>query len=1284
MPSSTISIKVNGQWDGAALQKAVRDLESFGGAAKKAASLYTSNAQRLAVQAASTEKSISQAFTNGATDMVRFGNELQDVGQKAQDVGRKLTESLTVPMLAVGTYSGAMAVQYDTSMANVRKVTDMTEAELQRLGDAALELSTTQPVTASQILNIEALGAQLGVADDKLQSFSMTVNGLDIATDMNAEQAGKEMAQFANIVDMSDDSFQNYGSTLVALGNNLATTESQISTMSLRLAAAGDIAGMSEADILGMSGAMSSLGIRAEAGGSAMTTIMSKISKAAAVGGADLEAFASVAGMSAEEFAAAWESNPMDALIALLDGIHQLDESGQDMNVTLSEMGINEIRQSDAMRRLANNTDVLKDAVDLANTAWEENSALTNEVDQRNESMASRLQTLKNKVDEIAINVGGPLVEAFISALDACQPLIDAVADAARAFADADEGTQQMVIGLAGIAAGAGPALNVMGKLTSGAGGLVSALGHAGQDLGVYIDALNTTDGAQVRTYQSADTLASRTGLLKNEIVKAAGSADDYVAAWEACYDSQKRGQEISKKLVSLRDAESSATGKAADKIHDRIAALAAESAECEATYNSNRKLLDGWAETASKASGAKVEVTGLGSSFKDAAEAAGDMASSSGKSATALETVKGGASLAATGIASFVKEAAMTAGVSLAIGLVVAAIGDLAMRAQQAEEEERRLAEASMTFGDMAQAAAGDAEAQALGIESISESADKAIDGLIELNQQTAETLQGLANDSASLESFISIIDDLTAKSSLNATEQERLAAAVAGYNEITGSTVEVVDAATGKLSESTDELHENADAWLENAQAQAYQEMAVGYIEKQTEAQIGLTKAQEHQAEVQQKYDAAVRQMNREIDENGTYTAETAAEVERLSTELSEAKDAVNKYSTDLDSSTESLDGIITAQALLRDDVQATKAALEGFGDGFTGSLSNLGISIDELSVKLTDAGISTEELNAIGSENISALASSVGGDIDAMTWAISTYGTSLDETAIKTAASAYSIRNELANMSNAGGMDLDALSTKLAEAGISTTDLKMIGSANLDLLAQNCGYNMDSMIAAIQSYNDKEMPDKESEATVNGNAVDGRAKTGIDGVNSATSSMQSRDVSVNVYGNFASSSYILSGLSSTLSNMPRNVTTYVSQIISKREKADGGIRLHADGGVVVPRYHAGGAIARKAVPLDIVGEDGAEAIVPLTNRRYSQPFADIIAEGFVKRLSEMPRMRSAMDLGTPVGRAVPAQVTYSLNIDGVRFEANSTVMDALRTIFNEYNLTSDMGVM
>ena len=89
------------------------------------------------------------------------------------------------------------------------------------------------------------------------------------STNMVAADAASDAARFANIMGMSQDKFQNLGSTLVDLGNNYATTESEIMEMSLRLPGAGKQVGLSEAQIMGFAAALSSVGIQAQMGGSA-------------------------------------------------------------------------------------------------------------------------------------------------------------------------------------------------------------------------------------------------------------------------------------------------------------------------------------------------------------------------------------------------------------------------------------------------------------------------------------------------------------------------------------------------------------------------------------------------------------------------------------------------------------------------------------------------------------------------------------------------------------------------------------------------------------------------------------------------------------------------------------------------------------------------------------------------------------------------------------------------------------------------------------------------------
>lgn len=1242
MPSSTISIKVNGQWNGSALEHAVNDLTKLGSAAKTANNLYTSNAQRIAVQAASLDKSVSSAMANAATNMVKSGNEMKKLGQQAQELGRSLTAHLTLPILAVGTYAGAMAVRYDTAMANVRKVTDMTEAELEALGDAALELSQTQPVTAEQILNMEALGAQLGVADEALQAFSMTVNGLDIATNLNAETAATQMAQFANITGMAKGSaeeaqraYEGYGSTLVALGNNLATTESDISKMSLRLAAAGDIAGMSEAEILGMAGAMSSLGIRAEAGGSAMTTIMSKISKATASGGADLEAFAEVAGMSAEQFASAWEKDPMDALIALLDGIHDLDANGlQDMNVTLSELGINEIRQSDAMRRLANDTGVLKDAVNLATNAWDENNALTNEVEQRNQSMAARLQVLKNRVDAIAIEVGGPLVNGFIAVLDAADPLIQVVAGMAQAFADADEGTQQMVLALVGIAAAAGPVTSAFGKVTSGMGTLKAAFGHFMQDAAVYQDAMSTIDGSQVRVYTSADTLASRMGVLSNKVVEAAGGADNYVDAWERAYTAQQTYNKSADKLIEVQGKLKGASGKAAESLAQQESKLTELMNTSRQEYSVANSQLKAWQKQAGVSEDLSDGLEGLcdhTEQFVDVTELSAktldQSASSAKKTGSALSGLKSGLSVAAGGFTSLLKSIGPMIGIDLAIAGVTAAVGFFVAEAQKAAEEEKRLSDATVTFSEMSRIAAGNAEAQAVSLGDLSEKADEALDSLGELNAKNQETLEEYATNSATVDSYMSTIEELTSKSKLNAAEQERLKLAVAGYNEATGSSIEVTDASTGKLSESTEELKENTEEWKRNAEAQMYQQMYADYARENAEAQLQYNIALDEQADALADLNEANAKAAEEQERLGHVTQETGDAQIEARKRYEDSTEAVEKQGAAVDSTTEKMDALEQEMVLASEAGAALASALSGFGEEFSDALSGAGVDLDAFTVALANAGVSTETLNQIGSDNIAKLAQTFNGNVGMMVWAIQNY-------------------NNLPIVDKNGNVSVDDQQLIDAQGRIVVWNGTEFVYKDTNVTVEQT--QLRDAQGNLYEWNGSELEYKASSATISSN---------ID-----------RQIALRDQWN---GGYLKSFEAAA------NVTTTYRNIVSN-------IFQRATGGVV--RKHADGFIANGPTfigPNDVIGEAGAEAftrvagndyIIPLTNRQYSQPFIDLLADGVANRMSRQQG-------GTYTSQVI--NNNYSLSIGGISQPVSSNAMEAIRMLFNEYRSTVRQGV-
>ena len=321
----------------------------------------------------------------------------------------------------LGGYVLQTGLQFESAFAGVEKTVDATDAELQQFRSGIREMSTEIPQTAAEIASVAEAAGQLGIRNEYLLGFTETMSNLGVATNMSATEAATSLARLANITQMPQENFDRLGSTIVVLGNNLATTESEITEMGLRLAGAGKQVGMSEAQILGLAGAISSVGIEADAGGSAVSTIMTKMQLAVEQGGESLEQFANVAGMSADEFRQAFQEDAAQALVAFVEGLGTMDSRGQSAIATLSDMEITEIRQRDALLRLAGAGDVLSESLGIATQAWDENNALTNEAEKRYQTLESQIQILKNNVDDFAISlydgIRDPMAEVVTEAV---------------------------------------------------------------------------------------------------------------------------------------------------------------------------------------------------------------------------------------------------------------------------------------------------------------------------------------------------------------------------------------------------------------------------------------------------------------------------------------------------------------------------------------------------------------------------------------------------------------------------------------------------------------------------------------------------------------------------------------------------------------------------------------------------------------------------------------------------------------------------------------------------
>lgn len=404
----------------------------------------------------------------------QYGKELQAAGKTLQKTGDTLTRNVSVPLMAVGGLAMNTARQFEDAFVGVTKTIEETDVPggYDAIKVAIRDMAKEIPAAHEEIAKVVEVAGQLGIKGDSIMDFTKVMIDMGETTNLSANDAAVALAKFANITGMSQDDFGRLGSTIVDLGNNFAATEANIVDMGLRLAAAGEEAGLTEPEILGLAAGLTSVGLEAEAGGSAFSKLIKRMTVGVATGNKDLNNFAKVAGVSGDEFKAAFERDASGALEMFLGGLGRVEESGGNAIVTLENMGISELRMSDATLRAAGGFSGLSSALSLASEAWEENSALTEEAEKRYKSSTSQMEIARNRIKDVGIELGEKLLPHVVN-------FVEGLADLVDKFSELDPSTQDFLIKLGAISIAAGPVMKQVGNVAGGIGKLTEAFGKA-------------------------------------------------------------------------------------------------------------------------------------------------------------------------------------------------------------------------------------------------------------------------------------------------------------------------------------------------------------------------------------------------------------------------------------------------------------------------------------------------------------------------------------------------------------------------------------------------------------------------------------------------------------------------------------------------------------------------------------------------------------------------------------------------------------------------------------
>ena len=731
--------------------------------------------------------------------------------------------------------------EIDSAYRDMRKTVSGTEQDFASLKDAAIEYSQSHFTSADTMLEMQALGGQLGILIDDLGTFGEITSNLDIATDIGAEDIALQLGQMANVMQLDITEMQGFADALVRLGNNMPAQESRIMNVAQRFAAVASTANFSGSEILAWSAAIASTGQRSEAAATAIGNTVSAIEQAVVNGGSDLKQFAAIAEMSAEEFKAAWKEDPTEALRAFIQGLQTLKDSDESAVAALENMGITGVRMQQTLLGLSQTIDSLDDALAMSSNAWDgisdqwgDAGDAAREAQNKSEGFSGTLAILKNNAQNLAETLGDGLVPAMHAASEILRLITDILNDLPGPFKEA------IVI----------------------AGGAAIAFGTIGSVLTVFANGMG-------------------------EMMTILGSAGGSFA-----------------------------------------------------TFASN--LL-----------GIKVAAEG-------AAAGVGIL----------------GASLSALGIAAVV----------IGILAAVSALNNWCKEQERLQQATEGLetAMSSMTTGY--EDYANGAKNAAMSLGELKDKTDEVIEKQANLAQSMSEEWADVGKNAAMVDEFADKITTLSEKARLTKEEQGELTAAVRAYNDLTGASVEVIDAVTGKLNVSTEAIERNAAAWKERAENEVKYEQYKKLVEQRIEDEQALKEAEEALAAAEDRAANSSIDMYNGISSASIQVSQARAERDRLKAATDSAREAEEEFLSTMDLGTNTIAEmrrtLVEAGESTEDFDSLTDAELRSIAANWHGSVEEIIEAVNAIKAAAGDA----EAISAQLEESSKAHAKQVYNDTKA----------------------------------------------------------------------------------------------------------------------------------------------------------------------------------------------------------------------------------------------------------------------------------------------------------
>lgn len=465
-------------------------------------------------------KDLKKEYSNmPSAEVEAFATKLDKVGNNLIDLSNK-TRVFSAAMAGVMTASFEAAKYYETNIANIKRIiADLSDETIKDLKDIAVETGTA----FSDVSEYATFAGALGLAEDKVASFTKTMIDLNTATGgaFGGEEGAKSVVVFLNALGVAVDEAENFGSAIAVVGDKYADIGDETLRIATNLSGLSTIAKVDQYDLIGLAGVMANLGLSGEAATSGITRAFVQIEKAIAGGGDELEGFANAShktveefvrdwhdkpletfmdfvdslkgdifydinnaidkssdkvqkyadllGMSAETFKDEWAKNADNVFTLIADKLADMDEEGTNAISTLTGVKLTSIRTIQTLLRLAGQGEEVASAVQLANDAWNENTALQEKANTIYDTTERKIQGMFESLKQL----GSALTE---DVLPFVKDGIDEFTNLLKKFSELNPKTKELILSFIAIGASLSPLERIFGTSIKSIGKLTKSV----------------------------------------------------------------------------------------------------------------------------------------------------------------------------------------------------------------------------------------------------------------------------------------------------------------------------------------------------------------------------------------------------------------------------------------------------------------------------------------------------------------------------------------------------------------------------------------------------------------------------------------------------------------------------------------------------------------------------------------------------------------------------------------------------------------------------------------